>query len=68
MAETQDPANSVPSRIDSELESKKAITPEQRYIEFLEEKISRLLREAKSGKADDINDFSEVIVSKSIIY
>ena len=74
MAETQDPstvtnvpnplANGTPAKVDDELESKKAMTPEQRYIEYLEEKISRLLGEAKSGKADDINVVSEVTVSR----
>jgi hypothetical protein len=64
MAETQDPstvtnalnalANSVPAKVDGDLENKKATTPEHRYIEFLEEKISRLLREAKVGSVSDV--------------
>ena len=51
--------NSVPARFDGELEIKKATTPEQRYIEYLEEKISRLLKEARVGS------LSEVIVSRT---
>jgi hypothetical protein len=74
MAETQDQstvanmlnplANGLPANVDSDLESKKAMTPEQRYIEFLEDKVARLLREAKHDKADDINVVSEVTVSR----